>query len=263
VNAPREAAAALAQASATDRAVWSAAVDAYATTLSTRDAVFDDDLSATTSTLAHAGNASAPPPVSNAATLAAAAPVYRRLWWPAHHAANVRWRDAVRRNVDRHGLAVLAYIERAYEMRWPSDGFPVNVSAYSNWAGAYSTGHNLLVVSSLDTAQQGLRSLETVFHEGMHQWDEAMAALLDARANRLGVSVPRDLSHSMIFFTAGEAVRAVVDTAYVPNAQALGIWGRGLERYRRVLEIAWRPHLEGRVGRDAAIDSVLARLSRP
>lgn len=259
-GAPREAAAALTGATEAERAVWHAAVGEYARTLSTRDAVFDADLSTITGALARAGNATDAPNVPVAATLAAAAPVYRRLWWPAHHDANVRWRNDVQRNVDRYGPAVLAYIEHAYEMRWPPDGFPVNVSAYSSWAGAYSTSGNLLVVSSLDPDLRGLRALETVFHEGMHQWDDQMAAILGARADRLGVSVPRDLSHAMIFFTSGEAVRAAADTTYVPNAQALGIWGRGLEAYRQALEAEWRPHLDGRIGRDAAIDSLLLRL---
>jgi hypothetical protein len=260
VDAPREAASALAGATDTERAVWNRAVSEYAATLSRRDAVFDADLSTVTGALADAGDAPKPPNVSVAATLAAAAPVYRRLWWPANHDANIRWRNDVQRSVDRYGAEVLAYIERAYDMRWPPDGFPVNVSAYSSWAGAYSTGGNLLVVSSLDPDLHGLRALETVFHEGMHQWDDQMAAILDARARRLGVGVPRDLSHAMIFFTSGEAVRAIADTTYVPNAQALGIWSRGLEAYRQALEAEWRPHLDGRIGRDAAIDSVLLRL---
>jgi hypothetical protein len=32
------------------------------------------------------------------------------------------------------------------------------------------------------------------------------------------------------------------------------------ERYRQVREVAWRPHLERRIGREAAIDSVPVRL---
>jgi hypothetical protein len=259
-NAPRDAAEALVGASDSERAEWSAAVDTYAATIASHDPVFDEDLWTIIATLARARDSAAPPAMPIAPTLLAVAPLYRRLWWPAHHEANVRWRDDAQRNVDRYGGAVLAYIERAYGMRWPPAGFPVHVSAYSNWAGAYSTGDDLLVISSLVPGKRGLRSLETVFHEGMHQWDDAVAALLEARARRLGVSVPRDLSHAMIFFTSGEAVRAVVDSTYVPNAQARGVWGRGLESYRQALEVAWRPHLAGRVGRDAAIDSLLVRL---
>ena len=86
--------------------------------------------------------------------------------------------------VDRHGQAVLRFITGAYGMEWPVGGYPVHFSAFSNWAGAYSTKGNLLVVSSLDAALRGAQGLETVFHEGMRQWDsdpDALAAEFSSR----------------------------------------------------------------------------------
>ena len=46
------------------------------------------------------------------------------------------------------GAVIVAFVTWAYEQQWPSEGFPVEVSSYANWAGAYSTGDRLLVMSS-------------------------------------------------------------------------------------------------------------------
>jgi hypothetical protein len=66
--------------------------------------------------------------------------------------------------------------------------------------------------------------LEIVFHEGMHQWDDAVELL---RTQARGKVVPKDLSHGLVFFTAGEAVRRVFPR-HVPVGEVSGVWNRGL-----------------------------------
>jgi hypothetical protein len=156
---------------------------------------------------------------------------------------------------------VLAFITRAYGMKWPDGGYPVHVSAYANWAGAYSTSGNLLVLSSLDGGTQGLQGLETVFHEGMHQWDDAMIALVRDRARARGVRLPPNLSHAMIFFTAGEAVRHAVPS-HVPYADAAGVWDRGFTVFRQPLIDVWKPFLDRRGTRDEALAALVAAVGR-
>jgi len=199
------------------------------------------------------------------AALERAAPIYRKAWWPAHRAANRVCRSSVEELVDRHGRTILDFITRAYALGWPAGGYPVHVSAYANWAGAYSsTRSNMLVVSSLDKATQGLRGLETIFHEPMHQWDNQVFAALGVQGKALKVSVPRDLPHAMIFFTAGEAVRRALPE-YVPTADAFDIWRLQLSgsslpaaRLKPLLQQIWLPYLDGRGTRDEALAALLA-----
>src|SRR6185436_4942270 len=121
--------------------------------------IFDDPLPALTNALARAGDkksltgSEVDPAV--AAILNRAAPIYRKVWWKKHHDANQVWRKMVQVLVDRHGPTVLAFITNAYKLAWPATGFPVHVSGYSNWSGAYSTSGELLVLSSLAPANQG------------------------------------------------------------------------------------------------------------
>ncbi len=244
----------------TDRKIWSAAVASYADGTSKKDLVFDDPLPALTNALARAGDGKSLTEIDSAVAeiLQRAAPIYRRAWWKEQQEANRKWSKAIQALVDRHGTSVLAFITNAYKLQWPAAGFPVHVSAYSNWAGAYSTSGNLLVMSSLAPGNQEAYGLETIFHEGMHQWDEQVFAALREQAIKLNKFFPRGVSHSLIFFTAGEAVRRVVP-GHVPYAEKFGVWQRGLGPMKVALEETWQPYLDGRGTRDEAFAALITR----
>ena len=264
--APEDARRGLEQVSAAEREAWAAAVSAYAADLSRKDAVFDEALPALVAKLAAADDA---PSLDDAGVdraiatvLERAAPIYRKAWWPAHRAANAAWAASMQPLIDAHGRQVLAYITRAYGLPWPEEGYPVHVAAYTNWAGAYSTSGNLLMLGSLSKGNAGLYGLEITFHEAMHQWDEEIWELLLAHAHQQQVRISRSVTHPMIFFTAGEAVRHAVPS-HVPYAEAFGIWGGRMGRFKPALDEVWKPWLDGRGTRDAALAAVAARAVIP
>lgn len=193
------------------------------------------------------------------ATLERAA-IYRKAWWPAHRAANRAWQASTQALVDRHGATVLAFLTKVYGLAWPAGGYPVHLAVYANWTGAYSTSGNLLVVSTgRDSGTHGLHGLEIAFHEGMHQWDDVVIAALRAQARRLGSEAPpEDLSHAIIFYTAGESVRRVAPD-HVPYAQAFGIWNRGLGALKPSLDASWKPYLDGRSTRGEAFAALVGK----
>ena len=264
VHAPADQEQGLARLKPKEQAIWQEAVAWYAARLSKKDLVFDDPLPQVTNSLAQADEekllAVDGLDPALAGVLARAAPIYRKAWWPKHHAANRAWQTAQQSLVKRHGAAILAFITHAYQMEWPAAGFDVHISAYTNWAGAYSTKGDLLVLSSLSADLQGNHGLETIFHEGMHQWDSQIFNALREQARRLGKLVPRGLSHGLIFFTAGEAVRHVVPT-HERYADKFGVWERGMTREREVLEEIWKPYLDGRGTRDEAFAELITRLA--
>jgi hypothetical protein len=113
-----------------------------------------------------------------------------------------------------------------------------------------------------------LSGLEALFHEAAHQWDPQTFGALNAHAKALNVAVPRDLTHAMIFFTAGEAVRRVAP-AYLPMADRLKIWDKTLSgatvpasRLRQPLIDTWKPYLDGTVPRDAALEALVRQATR-
>jgi hypothetical protein len=115
-------------------------------------------------------------------------------------------------------------------------------------------------VSSLYEANHGTNGLETVFHEGMHQWDELADAALKQQSPQTDQRVLDKLSHALIFFTAGDAVRRVIPE-HVPYADKSGVWQRGMTRERDVLNEIWKPYLDGRGTRDEAFAELIKRLS--
>lgn len=259
-KAPAEQEKGFATLTATERNAWNEAVSAYAAALSKKDLVFDDPMPAIAKALSQAGearslsNAGIDPAV--AAILQRTEPIYRKAWWREHKRANEAWRSSIEKLVQQHGPTVLSFITRAYQMSWPEAGYAVHLSAFANWAGAYSTEGNLLVVSTLAEGNRELYALETIFHEAMHQWDPQMLEALQTQARLQNKLAPRGLSHAMIFFTAGEAIRRVA-AAHVPYADKAGVWQRGMTQFRQPLEQTWKPYLDGRGIRDEALAKLI------
>jgi hypothetical protein len=243
-----------------EQRIWRETITFYAKGPSTKDVLFDGEMVAIGRVLVAAGDRAALDSIGMDAklveTLRRAAPLYRKAWWPRHEQANRAFVDRLQALITQHGESVRSFIVRAYGQKWPQAGFPIHVSAYANWAGAFSTSAGLIVISSLAPGAEGLNALESVFHEAMHQWDDAIDAMLRAEARRQGATVPDNLSHAMIFFTAGEAVRQV-SPGYVPYAEAEGVWARGMSALKPALQTAWQPYLVGHGTRDEALAALL------
>jgi len=252
-----------------DRAAWIAAVHSYATGLSLRSNL-DRAMVTVTRALADVDDA---PSLSGTmldpavvATLERAAPIYRKGWWPSHLAANRTRRAELERLIAEYVVSTINYVSKIYGQTWPATGYPVHMSGYSNFGGAYSVGGPaFLVFSSMTEQNLGLHGFEIAVHEGMHQWDQAIFGALAALARAGNVLVPGDLPHAMIFFTAGEAVRRL-DPNYVPVADAVGVWkfrlsGAALpaERLKPILEDVWKPYMNGRGTRDEALAALVTR----
>jgi len=262
-NAPADQDNGLAGLEPDEQKTWRDGVAAYATGISRKDLVFDEPLPTITSALVRAGHAdtlgSEIDPAA-AAILTRVAPVYRKGWWSKHQAANKAWQTEIESLSSKFGSEVLSFITKSYQMEWPVAGYDVHIVAYSNWAGAYSTTGNLLVLSSRAPNLKQEYGLETVFHEGMHQWDDQVSQALREQAQKIGKPVPGDLSHGLIFFTAGEAVRRVLPR-HVPYAYKSGVWQRRNPAEREALEAIWKPYLDGHGTRDDALAGLIRRLA--
>jgi hypothetical protein len=246
--------------SESDRQIWREAVTFYASGPSKMDAVIDGKLVEVTNQLKRAASdkpASAlkiDPAI--AATLERVAPIYLRAWWPRHRDANREWLEELQDSIKRYGPQILAYVTRVYQEPWENGGYPVNIAAFSNWAGAYSTSFNLLVVSSMNPANRGLHGFELTFHEAMHQWDEEIDARMLRLSKTHGLEFNDLLSHAMIFYTTGEAVRSVVPT-HTPVAELAGIWKGRMGAFKPARDAHWKRYLEGKTTLDEALVALM------
>lgn len=247
-----------------DRNEWEAAVAYYDSAMASRDILFDSGMVAINNGLASVDSASSlrgsglDP--SLIATLESAAPVYRRLWWPRHDAANRKWTLRMRELLALHGDSLAAWESRAVREPWSSTPVRVDVTAYSNWAGAYTTsGPSHITISSESAGNQDDQGFEILFHEVLHTMDDSLRSSLTAAFRAHGKTLPRDPTHTFIFYTAGALTRRAIPT-HVPYGEKNGLWSR-VPDFRRALPLLqriWQPYLDGEITFQEAIQQYAA-----
>ena len=78
-------------------------------------------------------------PANLTRVLESAAVVYRAHEWPGHDLANRRWVLRVAPLVREQGLGLSQRLADIYQTKWPKDKIRVDVCAYANRSGAYTT----------------------------------------------------------------------------------------------------------------------------
>jgi len=199
-----------------------------------------------------------------------AAPVYRAHQWPSHDLANRRWVMRVAPLVREQGLGLSQRLADIYQTKWPKEKIRVDVCAYANRQGAYTTLDPLRVtMSSIDPRNQDSEALEVLFHEASHGIAEPVQQAIIRECRQREKGIPRDLWHALIFYTTGEVIRPVISstitdassgrvstTSYTPYAIREGIYQRGWDGYFKLLTQFWQPYLDG----NSTFDDAIARM---
>jgi hypothetical protein len=177
-------------------------------------------------------------------------PIYQQHWWPEHDRRNHAWIAAVQPLLEQHGAALSAALTRTYDSTWPSDPIPVDVSVTAGPTGAYTTGPPTHVtISSSEPSLQGLAALEMLFHESSHSSISNLYMRVSEAASAQKATVPPQLWHAVLFYTAGELTRrelAAHGIAYTPYASDnlyKNLCGAGC---REKIAEYWTPRLEGK-----------------
>ena len=90
----------------------------------------------------------------------------------------------------------------------------------------------------------------------MHHWDDEIDARLNKIAKDNNLKFNDLLSHAMIFYTTGEAMKTVVPE-HVPYAEIAGIWNGRMGAFKPALDKFWTPYLDGKLPLDAALLGLL------
>lgn len=207
-----------------------------------------------------------------------AAPIYRAHQWPADDRANRAWIKRVAPLVREQGLGLSHRLADIYQTRWPVERIRVDVTAYANWAGAYTTLDPLRVtISSTDPRNQGAAALEILFHEASHGIAQPVEQAIARECRQREKPIPRDLWHALIFYTTGEMIKPIMNSGlansedaeaggsgsegeYIPYAQREGLYQRNWQDYYRLLTRFWQPYLDGRASFDDAIAHMVSAL---
>jgi hypothetical protein len=286
-----------------ERRAWDSSVDYYVANYVNKDLLFYnelillknqlgdfedcDELSGTRKKTCDAG---LPPKLTQ--VLETAAPVYRAHLWAEQDRDNRRWVARVAPLVEEQGVGISQRLADIYQTKWPKAKIRVDVSAYANATGAYTTLDPLRVtISSLDPRNQGDAAFEVLFHEASHGIAEPVQSAIIRECHQRDKAIPRDLWHALIFYTTGEVIRPLMASAdntqldkqdpqqtedavkpntnrpppsrrdtYVPYAIREGLYERGWKDYLQLLTRFWQPYLDNQSTFDDAIARMVSAL---
>jgi hypothetical protein len=176
-------------------------------------------------------------------------PIYQKHWWPEHDRNNRAWIAAVQPLLERHGTALSRALTRTYDTAWPGNPVPVDLSVTAGPNGAYTTGPPTHVtISSSEPSLQGFASLEMLFHESSHSPVSDLFQRVRRAASEQKVSVPPQLWHAVLFYTAGEITsrelkaHGIAYTPYAGQGLYTNLCGAGC---REKIAEHWTPRLDG------------------
>jgi hypothetical protein len=202
------------------------------------------------------------------ALLRAALPAYRTCWWPEHDRRNRAWIAEVLPRLNRHEDSIKARLARAYQAEWDPGRIPVDVVSFATFTGAHTvTQPHHIIVSAVDSSYRGDAALEMLFHEASHTIvdsgrDNIRRALRDSTL--VGTTPPRELSHVLLFYTAGRITQgrlAEVGSAYEPYLYSEGLFRRAWPQYQAAVERYWQPYLDGRTDARSAIREIVRAMA--
>jgi len=201
-----------------------------------------------------------------------AAPIYRTHWWPQHDRANREWIAVVTPLIEQVGVELSSRLADVYQRPWPSGRMRVDVVWYGGRFGAYtSLDPTHITISSHDPRNQGVYGYEVLFHEASHLVAIGVNEAIARQFRERDKPIPRELWHALLFYTTGEMVRREVLydatppanpqsgtlSGYQPYAARFGLYSGSWERFRSLLDLYWRPYLDGQV----SFDTAMARLA--
>lgn len=256
-----------------ERQTWEHALAFYRDRWVPRNLVLDEDLIRLRSTLAEISCTAAGPdriPADTREVLADAMAVYRRHWWPDHHARNLKLRDELLVGLREHESVLAERIAQAYGGGWPSQRIRVDISAYADWSGAYTTNapDHVVLTSTTNSYIAGLNALEMLFHEVSHAafFEEPFTAELEAAFRAQGSEVPDGLTHVFQWITPAELLRSHLSGEelrdFRPYAERSELHQRSRTTAQRdLLEENWVPFLGGKITRKEALNRIAAALA--
>jgi hypothetical protein len=264
--------ASLPQMPAAARADWLRALTFYRDAIASRSHWDLDMLRLKRELVNLSGDATARPPdrINGIAdALSTAMPIYLDRWWPRHDEVNRAWIDEAATRARRHERGFVAMTMRVHGAMWPQDRWRVDASAYANGIAGYTTREGHVVVYSTDAGIQDLFALEMIFHEIQHASviEGSTPAAVATAFTAVGVQVPDNLTHALIFATAGEFVRSIAAGEGRPRYQPYWI-NEGFETLEGWSHLVpainqhWLPVVRGETSRDEGLKSLAEAFRR-
>ena len=188
--------------------------------------LFDPDTRAIAEALVDGVEAVPDKSVRNALT--ACMPGYREALWPRHRAASANLLQRLMAQLGEHEEMMADRFAATLEGSWPGSPIRVDLTAYANWAGAYTDDSPPNITISSYDDDVAAHAFELLFHEAGHtiSFETSLLAAANAALEATGLESDR-YWHFILFYAAGRVTAEVLeDPSYVPYADATGLTRR-------------------------------------
>ena len=256
-------------ATANERAQWTAAVDFYRSRFGKRSLLFDNGLLTIKQEFIALGSgdslADAKLTPEHRQVLERVAPVYRQHRWPEHERRNSTYIATLQGLLRSHGQPIASRLASSYNDSWPTPGIRVDVVRDAGPPGnAYTTNVPRPTHITIGAEDQGLRSLELIFHEASHHWDQGLMRATADAAKAFGLTTPPDLWHAILFYNAGRIVADRLAAAGVRDYTLMMVDGKIFDRpgWHDALARHWPMFLDGDISREEAILRIVRDVGR-
>jgi hypothetical protein len=153
-------------------------------------------------------------------------------------------------------------IARTYDTTWPRDPIAVDLTAVAGPDGAFTTGPPIhITIASPDRSYSGLHALEMLFHESSHSEISDIFQRVRKAADEQKVTVPRQLWHGVLFYTAGEltsrelSAHGIAYTQYADDGLYKNLCGDGC---RAKIAEHWTSRLDGKQSVSESLSALVA-----
>ena len=195
--------------------------------------------------------------------------LYEKYFWNNHHNQNKLILDKYLPLVRKIENKAFERIEKLAQQSWPEGKIRVDLSYYSNWAGAYTTTRPPhVVISSLEEGSDGkwlpYEWVELLFHEPSHVIispnNSTVGNKIKQVSKELGVEVPGNLWHAILFYFSGITVRDLL-TAEGIDYELVMVSADIFSGYHHAVFEQMPSYIQGKVSLDEALEETIISLN--
>ena len=194
-----------------------------------------------------------------------ASPIFTRYFWPVFKMHNdtilAKHVDLVR----KFETIAIQQMEKLAGYPWPDLKVRVDLTAYANWAGAYTPARPTMniFISTIDPGAPSSYFLETVFHEGAHllySRESAFRSKIYHRSKEREMDFPKQLWHASLFYLCGRITQDLMEPLGVRHTLTMDdrhvFDNYNTPSFRATLEKYYR----GQLDIDTTVDQLLDQL---
>lgn len=187
--------------------------------------------------------------------------IYKKYFWKDHKSQNQLILQKNLELIEEFESAAVKRISNLAQQPWPEGKVRVDISYYSNWAGAYTTINPEVhvVITSQDEGPVN-DWLELLFHEPSHAVisnnEYKVAEIIAQVSDELGLEVPRNLWHSLLFYFSGVTIQDLLEEKGI-DYELYMVRNQVFDRHHKVIFEYMPEYVKGKATLEKALENLI------